>query len=138
MRGDTLHLTLAFIGAVAEARVPELLAALGRIRGPRFRMQMDSVGHWAHNHILWAGCKDAPPPLLQLAADIRQELEAVGLPASGPAFVPHMTLLRKAHVPCELPVCESLEWEVAEWVLVESRLTPLGTDYQRLAAWGLD
>lgn len=137
MRWETLHLTLAFIGAVGEGRLPELLATLGRIRAPRFRMQLDVLGHWAHNHILWAGCTHAPPALPQLAADIRREVAAIGLPASGPAFVPHMTLLRKAHAPCELPVFDALAWDVAEWVLVESRLTPQGADYQPLAAWAL-
>lgn len=138
MRRETLHLTLAFIGAVGEARLPELLATLGRVRAPRFRMQLDALGHWAHNHILWAGCTDAPPAMLQLAADIRRELAAIGLPVSGPEFVPHMTLLRKAHAPRELPVFEPADWAVTEWVLVESCMTPQGADYQPLAAWALD
>lgn len=138
MRRETLHLTLAFIGAVAEDRLPELLTALGQIRVPRFRMRLDMVGHWAHNHILWAGCAVPPPALLQLAADIRREVAAIGLPASGPPFVPHMTLLRKAHTPYVPAVFEPLEWALAEWALMESCLAPHGADYQRVAAWALD
>jgi len=138
MRQETLHLTLAFIGAVVEDRLPELLMVLGRVRVPRFHIRLDTVGHWAHNHILWAGCTEVPPALLQLAADIRREVAAIGLPVSGPAFVPHMTVLRKARTPYVPAVFEPLEWDVAEWALMESCLAPHGADYQRVAAWALD
>lgn len=138
MRQDTLHLTLAFIGDVPEARVPELLAALAQIKAPHFRMQLDALGYWCHNHIVWAGGTEVPPALRQLADDVRRALAGIGLPASGPAFVPHMTLLRKAHATDGLPEPEPVSWDVDEWVLVESSLAPHGADYRRLAAWALD
>lgn len=138
MRRETLHLTLAFIGAVPADRLPELLAVLGQLRAPRFQVQLDSLGYWPHNHIVWAGCAEPPPALLQLAADIRRQTAAIGLPASGPAFVPHMTLLRKATATCTPPVSEPVVWDVVEWVLVESCLTPHGADYHRVAGWALD
>lgn len=138
MRRDTLHLTLAFIGAVPEARLPELVETMGRVRAPRFLLQLDALGYWPHNHIVWAGCSGVPAALTQLAADVRQQLAGLGLPVSGPAFVPHMTLLRKAHALGRLPVCEPLPWPVDEWVLVESCLAPQGAAYRRMAGWALD
>ena len=64
MRPDTVHLTLAFIGDLADARIESLHQAASRVTGNAFRLNLDRFGCWRHNRIVWAGCHEPPPPLL--------------------------------------------------------------------------
>lgn len=144
MRRETLHLTLAFLGEVAEGRLPELRAALAPVRGEAFRLTIDRLGYWPHNRIVWGGCPATPPALARLVADLRAVLAAAGfLPGTGaaglvPPFVPHLTLLRKAAPAAALPDCPPIDWPVAEWVLVASALSSAGPAYTRLGVWPLE
>lgn len=138
MRSDTLHLTLAFLGDVAECRLPALCAAMATVRGEAFSLRIDRLGYWAHNHIVWGGCASTPPQLLRLVADVREALAGAGFANAGEAaFVPHLTLLRKARPSAALPDFAPIDWPVAGFVLVASTLSPEGPAYVKLAAWPL-
>ena len=93
---ENYHLTLAFIGDVPEARLSGLVEALGAVAGEAFRLEVDKLGYWRHNRIVWAGCARRPAALDRLVADLRRSLSALGLPADDTPFVPHVSLLRKA------------------------------------------
>ncbi|GLT21425.1 RNA 2',3'-cyclic phosphodiesterase [Zoogloea oryzae] len=137
MRRDTLHLTLAFLGDVAEGRLPALCAAMTAVRGEAFSLRIDRLGYWPHNHIVWGGCSSTPPQLLRLVADVREALAGAGFAHAGEAaFVPHLTLLRKAR-PSALPDFTPIDWPVAGFALVASTLSPAGPAYVQLAAWPL-
>lgn len=138
MRRDTLHLTLAFLGDVAETRLPALCAAMAAVRGEAFSLRLDRLGYWPHNHIVWGGCTATPPPLVRLVADVREALAGAGFAHAGEAaFVPHLTLLRKARPSATLPEFAPIDWPVAGFVLVASTLSPEGPAYVQLAAWPL-
>ncbi len=138
MRRDTLHITLAFLGDVAESRLPLIGEAMATLQAGRFRLRIDTSGYWAHNHIVWAGCRAWPEQLDALVGDVRSALATVGLPcAAEHAFFPHVTLLRKAHAVEALPDFEPIDWPVDEWVLVASCPTSDGAGYRRLAGWPL-
>ena len=136
MRHDTLHLTLEFIGDVAESRVPAVLAALAAVRADAFRLELDTLGHWPHNHLLWAGCRAWPAALDRLVVEIRRALAGLGMaPATGAAFFPHVTLIRKARPSGPLPeVGAPIALPVSAWVLVESCRTADGASYRRLGS----
>lgn len=138
MRRDTLHLTLAFLGDVAESRLAALCAAMAAVRGEAFSLRIDRLGYWAHNHIVWGGCSCTPPQLLRLVADVREALAGAGFVLAGEAaFVPHLTLLRKARPFAALPDFAPIDWSVAGFVLVASTLSPEGPAYVQLATWPL-
>lgn len=138
MRGDTLHITLAFLGEVAESRLPLIGEAMATLQAGRFRLRIDTSGYWAHNRIVWAGCRAWPAQLDGLVGDIRCALADAGLPfAAENAFFPHVTLLRKAHAVEVLPEFEPIDWPVDEWVLVASSPSSDGAGYRRLAGWPL-
>ena len=138
MRGDTLHITLAFLGEVAESRLPLIGEAMATLQAGRFRLRIDTSGYWAHNRIVWAGCRAWPAQLDGLVGDIRCALADAGLPfAAENAFFPHVTLLRKAHAVDVLPEFEPIDWPVDEWVLVASCHSSEGAGYRRLAGWPL-
>lgn len=139
-RAETVHLTLAFIGDVPESRLPELVEAAGRVRAAPCALQIDRLGHWRHNRLLWAGCSAPPPALAELVAGLLRELRAAGFAVADAerAFVPHLTLVRKlALPPPDLGLPETLFWECRDFVLVRSRLSAAGPDYQRLARFPL-
>ena len=137
MRRDTLHLTLAFIGDVPETRLSGLVEALGAVAGEAFRLEVDKLGYWRHNRIVWAGCAGRPAALDRLVADLRRSLSALGLPADDTPFVPHVSLLRKAVEAGALPALGPIAWPAAEFVLMESCLSDAGARYRRIAGWRL-
>ena len=137
MRRDTLHLTLVFLGDVEASRIPGLVEALGAVGGDAFRLQLDTLGYWRHNHIVWAGCAERPAALDGLVQALRSRLAALDLSVAETGFVPHVTLLRKAGVAGALPGFGPIAWPVAEFVLMESCRSDAGARYRRLAGWRL-
>lgn len=137
MRRDTLHLTLAFLGDVEATRIPGLVGALGAVKGDAFRLQLDTLAYWRHNHIVWAGCAERPAALDGLVGALRSSLAMLDLAVEDSGFVPHVTLLRKAVVAGALPALEPIVWPVADFALMESCLSDAGASYRRLAGWRL-
>lgn len=136
---DNIHLTLAFLGDVPPARLPELLALAEGVRRPAFSPSLDRLGWWRHNRIAWAGSRQPAPELAGLADDLAGRLAAAGWPTGrkpGQAFVPHLTLVRQADAaPArDMP---PLAWRCQEFALVRSRLSAGGPAYETLAAWRL-
>lgn len=141
MRQETIHLTLAFLGDVPEVRLPELAQRAAAIRLPGFELCLDRLGFWRHNRLLWAGGK-TPPALLGLVDALRATLADAGLPADGGRreFTPHITLLRKLPAAVDLPQQRAIapfSWPCRRFVLVRSRLSASGPDYQILAEFPL-
>lgn len=135
MRPETLHMTLAFLGDVPESRIPDLCAVMADYRPEPFQLEIDQLGYWPANHILWAGCRQPPVQLGYLVAGVHAALQRVELRPTRPDFFPHITLLRNAQVAQALPEPEPIAWPVGEWLLVESRRDAGGAAYHRLAGW---
>lgn len=137
-RRDTIHLTLAFLGNVPEARLPDLSAAAREVGGEPFAMAIDHLGFWSHNHLLWAGCSQPVAGLDALAGRLRLALARAGFRVGGEGrdFVPHVTLVR--HVPeagapsanRTLPPMAPLHWLCQRFVLVGSTLSASGSTYR--------
>lgn len=142
-RAQTIHLTLAFVGNVDEQRVGELHAVASRVRGERFRLQLDRLDTWSHNHIRWAGSRRPCPALETLAVDLRRGLEMAGFPIeqNRHGFMPHVTLVRGMQaVPPVGGLAETLaepsRWNVSAFVLVRSQ--PAGGGYDIVQRYRLD
>lgn len=144
-RSDTIHLTLAFLGNVPEARLPELSAAAAKVRVESFGIVIDRLGFWSHNHLLWAGCRQPEAPLGELAGQLRLVLARAGFRVGGEGrdFVPHVTLVRHmpdAGAPSErrpLPPIAPLLWRCERFVLVRSTLSASGSTYRVIDAFPL-
>lgn len=93
-----IHLTLKFYGDVREERIDAVAEAVGFAvegMGP-LGMSLDGLGAfpgWERPHVIWAGVA-APPPLEILQDRIERRADAVGFPAEGAPFRPHVTLGR--------------------------------------------
>lgn len=141
-RRETLHLTLAFLGEVADERVPRLLDLATDLRVAPFELRIDQPGYWRRNCLFWAGCRDAPVPLETLAAELRQRLGAAGFTVSNGErpFTPHVTLVRKVPEIAQnvvLPAIEPVEWQCSDFVLVRSVLSENGPSYEPLSRFAL-
>lgn len=137
MRRDSLHLTLHFLGDVAESELPWICRAAATVRGQEFSFSLDMLGYWRHNRIVWAGCREPVPPLAELAVALVVALRDGGQADGRSTFSPHLTLLRKASQPAVLEMAKPLLWPVREFVLVESVLTGTGPRYVILGRWPL-
>ena len=141
-----LHLTLRFIGEVERPVAEDLADALGRIRARRFDIRIKGVGRFDQRNsgALWAGA-EPKEPLAALAAKIERACVSVGLEPERRAFHPHITLARwKGHRGREAEdfvarnrVLASEPFEVADFILFESRLSRHGAHYEKVANYPL-
>jgi 2'-5' RNA ligase len=140
MRPASLHLTLAFIGAVTPGQLPRLEEIAGGVRAESFDLNLDRLGFWPQRGILWAGCRQTPAPLRRLAGALAADLRAAGFAIdhrSGADLVPHITLARRARCASLPRLGTPIGWRVDEFALVESHLHPSAVTYRTLARFAL-
>ena len=130
-RPESIHLTLAFLGEVAEERVGDAIRAARSVRGARHTLPIERAKIWTHNHIAWVGPDRTPPALASLAESLREHLQAQGFALESRPFAAHVTLVRKAMGRAErLPQLQRVDWPVDEFTLVRSRISPKGSSYE--------
>lgn len=123
-----LHMTLAFLGETDAALMPALREVAAAAAVEPCVLTLDRCAWWKHNRIVWAG-GEAPPALLDAVAGLRAGLDAAGISFDRKAFVPHVTLLRKASA-AELPQFEPLAWPIGGLALVASEHDAGGPVYR--------
>lgn len=133
MRAENLHLTLAFLGPVEAGRVGEVAACAGAVHTGRFTVVFDRPGYWKHNRIFWLGASSVPAELSKLVAELRGALSRTGLRFDPKPFVPHITLLRDAKPPKEMPGLPAVNWTAEGFALLASERDERGPRY-RIAA----
>jgi 2'-5' RNA ligase len=134
-----MHLTLAFVGDVARARVAalrEIGAAVARDAAP-FTLVLDRVGGFRDAGIAWIGSAATPAELDGLVRPLRQRLGAGGYPVERRPFHPHVTLVRRCGKPPRDAAAAPIEWRVERLTLMASDLRPDGSEYRELAGWPL-
>jgi len=97
----SLHVTLRFLGEVADARAPEIGSALGAaVRGARtFAVGLGGVGAFpslGRPRVVWLGV-ERHPALELLANDVERALAPLGFEPELRPFAPHLTLGRARH-----------------------------------------
>jgi len=141
--GQQIHLTVKFLGAVPDDRVPAVSSALeGVVAGARpIALVAAGLGAFPtlrRPRVLWAGLTAGVPELTALAASVEGALAPLGFPAEGRAFSAHLTIGRVrsprgggALAPAveRADAAELGAWTASELVLYESRLRPAGALY---------
>ena len=134
-RPENLHVTLAFLGGIEEARVAEVERA-GDTVGPRAcPLILDEPGYWKHKRIAWAGASVVPPELEALVSELRGALAKSQIRFDAKSFVSHVTLLRDAREPPAMPPLAPIEWRLDGFALVQSVTRPQGSRYEVLKSW---
>jgi 2'-5' RNA ligase len=144
-RPDGLHLTLKFLGQISDEQLRQVtsaLAALGSFE--KFTGEVKAFGFFPdarRARVLWAGV-EAPPALAQLAKRVEDGMESLGFPAEARPFTPHLTLARFKTPRPQSALQAFIEkdrepslgrFEVSEFFLFESKLSPHGAEYRKIA-----
>jgi 2'-5' RNA ligase len=135
---STVHLTLAFIGEVAEQQIDAVLRVGDAQRGQPIDLLIDRAGCWRHNGIAWAAPAETPATLLALVHGLETALRGAGVDIETRSYRPHITLLRRAVCRATNWQPSPLHWHADRFVLVRSRPTEPGANYERLREWSLN
>ena len=130
-----LHLTLAFLGNVEDARVAEVERAASEVAPRAISLVLDQPGYWKHNRIAWAGATLVPAELEALVVDLRGALARAGVGFDGKGFVSHVTLLRDAREPKAMPALDPIDWRFDGFALLRSVTLPQGGRYEVRRSW---
>jgi len=145
-RPEGIHLTLTFLGETD--RVNQVIEAL-QGTGPfeKFSVEVKGFGFFPdarRPRVLWTGI-EAPLALADLATRVETAMEKLGFAPEERAFTPHLTLSRfkspRSQTAIESFVKQHGEWslgrfEVSEFFLFESKLSPRGAEYRKVARFG--
>jgi 2'-5' RNA ligase len=144
---EQLHLTLRFIGEVEGPLADDIALALGRVRGPRFDLEICGVGIFEKRNggALWAAVSPTAP-VAALAAKVERACIGAGLEPERRAFHPHVTLARwnRRNAPAAQAFLErnralaAPAFAVDRFILYESRLSRHGAHYEEVAEYPLD
>lgn len=146
---EQMHLTLKFLGEVAETRLPAIQAALDTAvsQVAPFRIGTMHAGCFPPRgrvRVVWVGL-DHDEGLLKCQAGVERELAKAGFPAEDRPFSPHLTVARvsedssggKLRQAVEALPVDAVEQCVSEVVLMQSRLGRDGAQHARIAGWPL-
>lgn len=145
VKPDHIHLTLVFLGRIAETRVTALIEACGApIPHRPFTLVFGGAGVFPSHgapRVLWLGALDGAAAAADVQRLVADRVERLGFPTERRAYRPHLTLgrwrdggrgdasrVRGAAV--DRPVARV---DAADVVLYESRLSPAGSSYTPLA-----
>jgi RNA 2',3'-cyclic 3'-phosphodiesterase len=142
-----IHLTLKFLGYISDQQEAQVKDGLRRLGGfEAFTVRVQGFGFFPtakRPRVFWAGLA-APPGLARLAAQIEGAMEHLGFPPEDRPFKPHLTLAR-FKTPRPQPKLEVImaadgnlslgAFEVSEFFLWESRLSPSGSEYRKIASF---
>jgi 2'-5' RNA ligase len=143
------HVTLAFLGDVAEADVPAVEAALQRAVGqagvPPFEATVGGLGAFPSLddvRVVWVGFEAGSEELTRLHDAVAAALEPLGYEREDREFTPHVTVARTDHAGDTAAVRSAVrersprvgDMTVAEIRLTESALTDDGPVYATVAS----
>jgi len=139
-----LHLTLCFLGTVAEESLPELITSAGRIQPRWLQVPLCRMDFWNGSRVLCLQPADHHQHELALAL-LAQQLHEVAqdcsLQPDAKVFQPHVTVARK--VPSRIALLrpwpqdleQPLAFDACGFVLMQSASTPGSSRYTVRHAW---
>lgn len=144
---ESMHLTLKFLGEIAESKAVVVKEALDRLgdQCSAFQVEVRELGvfpHLGNPRVVWAGVGRVDP-LWDLQRRVEQELKPLGFSPEKKPFHPHLTLARIKSRKNIVRLIEYVEQQgrdvrigefgVAEFHLYQSFLKPQGAEYRVLS-----
>ncbi len=134
---QNLHITLAFLGAVTEARRAGVAAAAAAVNGPALALTLDALKVWPRAKTLVLAPGGGCEALLRLYSSLWDELEKIGFARGARPYRPHVTLARKVTMAGGRHPATPIEWRADAFVLVRSVTDPAGAQYEVIRRWPL-
>jgi len=95
---ENIHITLRFIGEVAESSVKDIIKSLEGVRHVRrFHISVRGLGAFpsmSRPRVIWLGISEGAQQLKLIRDIIEDNLRKLGIRAEREEFVPHITLAR--------------------------------------------
>ncbi len=158
-RPEALHITLKFIGEMDAARLDAVRSALNQVQGEATEIRLRKTGFFPtakSARVFWLGV-EADARLASLARGVEDALESLGVEREQRAFSPHLTLARtgsgrpsrgredRANLNfrrlqeklAAMPEPDFGDETPREFYLYQSKLSPAGAQYTRLAGFAL-
>ena len=127
------HLTLCFLGAVPDARVPTLAAAVSALPVKPFAFELGATGRFAQAAVAWIGPHTDSAALRHLQSDVARRLSVLGFAFDARDFSPHVTVARRCREPDVVWRGPPLAWPVDGIALCRSDGTDAGVRYSVVA-----
>lgn len=144
---EHLHVTLKFIGHVADEQLSRIAGALLEVAAPApIALQFRGIGFFPNDRrptVIWARIQ-APPELAVLATRVDEALAPCGVARETRPFAPHLTLARlkepRLSEPLRTLTANSLDRVFGNQVatqfhLMESKTKPTGAEYTTLRSF---
>ncbi|MDE3156707.1 MAG: RNA 2',3'-cyclic phosphodiesterase [Acidobacteriota bacterium] len=138
---DQLHLTLAFMAAVADADLPAIRQAMGQpLATAAFEAEFRDVGLFppaGPPRVVWIGIGEGDASVHAVSREVRDRLAALGVPPESRPFTAHLTLGRwresrvadRTTVTAAAPHGSVARVRVDRVTLYESHLSPDGPSH---------
>lgn len=130
---DDLHLTLAFIGELADDDAFTLAEAITKLHFEPFDWRFDTLGFFQQAGVMWVGIEsgsEAARPLLNLTDRLRRLLNQMNIDYDRRPLAPHVTLLRGVQR-FDLEHVAPIAWRISSIALYRSG-GGAGSRYQRV------
>jgi 2'-5' RNA ligase len=134
---DQWHITLLFLGGVAEVRLACLQRAAGAVRAAPFDLMLDRIGYWRRSGVLWLGASSSPAALDGLVTALRAAVAPCDIALDDRPFRLHLTLVRGRRRRPRPLFLEPVSWRVSRFVLMESLSAGGGAGYGTVGSWTL-
>jgi 2'-5' RNA ligase len=143
---ENVHLTLQFLGAVPEERLPAVEEAVraAASAGRALSLEVRGAGGFPNARrprVVWAGLTGDVAAVVDVVAELGRRLAPLGFPPEDRPFSAHLTLGRAregrgaagfAGALASAADAGGAPWRAAELVLFESHLSPKGPRYEAL------
>ena len=161
VKPESLHITLKFIGEQPDAMIDQIKHALTTVKTISLTIHFRGYGFFPtakSARVFWIGM-EAGPDLASLARTIDKNTATLGIPKEARAYSPHLTLARGAggsgsprwrredgpnrsfqHLQeklAALPAPDFGTMTAREFFLYQSKLSPKGSTYTKLAGFSL-
>ena len=93
---EKLHITLHFLGEVQSDRIPDLVEFVEETQFEPFHFDLNLVGVWPRNRIVWCGTVSESDGIQSLVNTIQQDSPVRSKYSGKKKFKTHITLARKA------------------------------------------
>ena len=156
---ESWHITLKFIGEVAPDRLPKIKEQLDKINAGPADIHVRGTGFFPNPRsvrVFWAGVQ-GDSALAALAEAVDRSLGSISIPFEERPFTPHLTLARSASAGRGTQPSASAKQQFAklqqalekvpapdfgtmtarEFVLYQSKTSPKGAEYTKLARYEL-
>lgn len=142
---ENFHVTLVFLGSVAEARISDVAAigvdVVSQVTQSRVEVTFDAIEYWKKPKVVvaTAGPASGCAPLANvLVRALESRLIEGGLtPDLAETFRPHVTLARKVAHPMGPMGIQPVLWSFNDFALVDSRTEAKGSVYTVLQSFPL-